>query len=230
MAGTLWRKESFCRAEMQDDCLAASTHAEDHSASVTEVLSLLMARPLHSRPWACLLTVSPVQYCSPTHKERYLWFSIIYNHYFYYPPQTFFKKDPGYWCQLWREQVWWLRRQKQEALCAYVWLCLQALLAQTWGFCNPILKGLKEVFMCNSIIWALGLVHGPGYLFSYLDPRLAHFHRCGWDLFFRALLWVTHYALAKRQILNKHSHGNPKEISQRAPSGGFKMQASLQRA
>jgi hypothetical protein len=71
---------------------------------------------------------------------------------------------------------------------------------------------LKEVFIFNSTIRALGLVHRPGYLFSYLDPRLAHFHRCGCKLFFRALLCVTHYAVAKKQSLNEYSHGNQKQF------------------
>lgn len=62
-------------------------------------------------------------------------------------------------------------------------------------FCNLILKGFNEVFICNSVISELGLVHGPGYLFTHLDQKLAHFNGCNCDLFCRALLCATEQTL-----------------------------------
>lgn len=81
------------------------------------------------------------------------------------------------------------KRLRQGPPC-FLGLVYQTPLAtrQTARFCNLTLKGFNEVFICNSVISGLGLVHGPGYLFTYLDPSLAHFHGCNGDLFLRALL------------------------------------------
>lgn len=71
----------------------------------------------------------------------------------------------------------WLGRGREVGHCAPPSDCLPDSLSYSanFGFCNFILKGLNEVFICNSVISGLGPVCGPEYLFTQLDPRLAHF-------------------------------------------------------
>lgn len=71
------------------------------------------------------------------------------------------------------------------------------------GFCNLLSTGLNEVFICNSVSSGLGLVPGPGYLFTYFDPRLTYFNDGDCDLCFRTLLCATEHVLRHGQTFTR---------------------------